>query len=189
MLAQRLAPSHRRDARYLRHAALHGSRLLICGWYAMGCEPTTVSKARVDAASAVAIRQTASCPSLFVVCCGDFSYVWVQFHRHPRPHGPWTCFWVSKARRMRYGGMGRLYCERARLWGRLGCGALLAAQACGVYVASVLDRFYGNGHLADQLDRDIMAVALGWKPGLSHYRAILFSRRAPLDAAFRSASG
>ena len=44
---------------------------------------------------------------------------------------------------------------------------------------SRLDRFYCNHHVVEQLDREVKAVALEWKPSLSHYRALLFSRRAP----------
>ena len=49
----------------------------------------------------------------------------------------------------------------------------------GAAARARLDRFYYNGHLAEQLDRDIRCVALEWKPGLSQHRAVLFSRRAP----------
>eukprot|EP00959_Pyramimonas_sp_CCMP1952_P307674 6439858-Pyramimonas_sp.AAC.1 len=44
---------------------------------------------------------------------------------------------------------------------------------------SRLDRLYCNQHVAEQLDRDIKAVALEWKPHLSDHRAVLFSRRLP----------
>lgn len=46
-------------------------------------------------------------------------------------------------------------------------------------VRSRLDRVYWNQHLADQLDRRLICVALEWKPGLSAHRAVSFGRRPP----------
>ena len=44
---------------------------------------------------------------------------------------------------------------------------------------SRLDRVYCNQHVAEQLDRNIRAIALEWKPQVSDHRAVLFSRRLP----------
>jgi len=45
---------------------------------------------------------------------------------------------------------------------------------------SRLDRFYGNLAVTDQLDRHISVSALEWKRGLSHHRAIGFSKQTPV---------
>ena len=44
---------------------------------------------------------------------------------------------------------------------------------------SRLDRFQCNQRVSEQLDREIRAALLEWKPNLSSHRAVLFSRRSP----------
>ena len=46
---------------------------------------------------------------------------------------------------------------------------------------SGLDRFYLNHHLVEQIDRELQAVALEWRPGLSHHRAVMVARRLPVS--------
>ena len=50
-----------------------------------------------------------------------------------------------------------------------------------------LDRFYINQHIAEQLDRELLSVALEWRPDLSDHRALLVARRLPsnMDASAR----
>ena len=43
-----------------------------------------------------------------------------------------------------------------------------------------IDRFYLSQHFVEQIDRDLQAVALEWRPTLSDHRAIMVARRLPI---------
>ena len=49
---------------------------------------------------------------------------------------------------------------------------------------SRIDRFYSNQHVAEQIDRELQAVALEWRPDLSAHRPIFVDRRLPVEAGY-----